>query len=158
MSASFNQVTLLGNVTRDIELRYTPQGTAIADVGLAINRQRKDSNGEKQEETTFVEVTLWAKTAEVTAEYCRKGDPLLVSGRLHLDTWDDRQSGQKRSKLNVIGEQIRLLGARRQAKPAAHSTKSPPPSAQPQRQPAPAQQRQAPKDPDLDAEPDDIPF
>jgi single-strand DNA-binding protein len=147
MSASFNQVTLLGNITRDIELRFTPQGTAIADVGLAINRQWKDGNGNKQGETTFVDVTLWSKTAEVAADYCHKGDPLLVSGRLHLDTWDDRQTGQKRSKLKVIGEQIQLLGARRQAKPSAAP---------------PAQQRQTlaapPKDPDLDAEPDDIPF
>jgi single-strand DNA-binding protein len=110
MSASFNQVTLLGNITREVDVRYTPQGTAITDIGLAINRSWKNDRGEKQEETTFVDVTLWAKVAEVAAEYCHKGDPLLVSGRLHLDTWDDKQTGQKRTKLKVVGETIQLLG------------------------------------------------
>jgi single-strand DNA-binding protein len=116
MSASFNQVTLLGNITHEVDVRYTPQGTAIADIGLAINRSWKNDRGEKQEETTFVDVTLWAKVAEVAAEYCHKGDPLLVSGRLHLDTWDDKQTGQKRTKLKVVGETIQLLGTRQQTR------------------------------------------
>ena len=115
---NLNQVNLIGNITRDIETRYTPQGTAIVDIGLAINRSWKNDRGEKQEETTFVEVTLWARMAEIAAEYCHKGDPLFVSGRLHLDTWDDKTTGQKRSKLKVIGEQIQLLASRQQA-PAA---------------------------------------
>jgi single-strand DNA-binding protein len=116
MAASFNQVTLLGNITREVDVRYTPQGTAIADIGLAINRSWKNDRGEKQEETTFVDVTLWAKVAEVAAEYCHKGDPLFVSGRLHLDTWDDKQTGQRRTKLKVIGETIQLLGTRQQTR------------------------------------------
>jgi single-strand DNA-binding protein len=87
---NLNQVNLIGNCTRDPELRYTPKGTAITDINLAINRSWKDERGQKQEETTFVEVTLWAKVAEVAAEYCHKGDPLFVSGRLHMDAWDDK--------------------------------------------------------------------
>jgi single-strand DNA-binding protein len=147
---NLNQVNLIGHITRDPESRFTPQGTQVVDLGLAINRVWKDSSGQKQEETTFVDITLWSRTAEVAAEYCHKGDPLFVSGRLHLDTWDDKQTGQKRSKLKVVGEQIQLLGSRQQAPAAAPPTKSP--------TPAPPAQRQTPKDPDLDAEPDDIPF
>ena len=145
---NLNQVNLIGNCTRDPELRYTPKGTAITDINLAINRSWKDERGQKQEETTFVEVTLWAKVAEVAAEYCRKGDPLFVSGRLHLDAWDDKQTGQKRTKLKVVGEMIQLLGARPQTKAAA------PPS----RPAAPATKSRPEPDPDLDGEPSDIPF
>jgi single-strand DNA-binding protein len=148
MSASFNQVTLLGNITREVDVRYTPQGTAIADIGLAINRSWKNDRGEKQEETTFVDVTLWAKVAEVAAEYCHKGDPLFVSGRLHLDTWDDKQTGQKRTKLKVVGETIQLLGTRQQTRSAAPSSRSA----------AAALKSRPTPDPDLDAEPDDVPF
>src|SRR5690348_2979501 len=97
---NFNTVTLMGNVTRDIELRRTQSGTALCDVGLAITRRLKsDDSGEKREETTFVDITLWGRQAEIAAEYVKKGDPLFVSGRLHLDTWNDKQSGEKRSKL-----------------------------------------------------------
>ncbi len=108
--ASFNRVILVGNLTRDIELRYTPGGTAVTEVGLAVNDRRKSQSGEWVEETTFVDVTLWGRTAEVASEYLSKGSPLLVEGRLKLDTWET--DGQKRSKLRVVGERMQMLGNR----------------------------------------------
>ncbi len=111
--ASFNKVLLLGNLTRDPEVRYTPKGSAVADLGLAVNRQYTLENGEKREEVTFVDVTLWGRTAEVAGEYLKKGRPVFIEGRLQLDTWDDKQSGQKRSKLKVIGEMMQMLGSPR---------------------------------------------
>lgn len=113
--ASFNKVILLGNLTRDPEVRYTPKGSAVADLGLAVNRQYTLENGEKREEVTFVDVTFWGRTAEVAGEYLKKGRPVFVEGRLQLDTWDDKQSGQKRSKLKVIGETMQMLGGPRGA-------------------------------------------
>ena len=110
--ASFNKVILMGNLTRDPEVRYTPKGSAVADIGLAVNRVYSTDNGEKREETTFVDVTLWGRTAEIAGEYLKKGRPVLIEGRLQLDSWDDKQSGQKRSKLKVIGESMQLLGGR----------------------------------------------
>src|SRR6185436_13471675 len=111
--ASFNKVILLGNLTRDPEVRYTPKGTAVTELGMAVNRVYTAENGEKREETTFVDVTLWGRTAEIAGEYLRKGRPVFIEGRLQLDTWDDKQSGQKRSKLKVVGEGLQLLGAPR---------------------------------------------
>src|SRR5438105_221602 len=108
--ASFNKVILLGNLTRDPEVRYTPKGTAVTEIGMAINRTYTAENGEKREETTFVDVTLWGRTAEIAGEYLKKGRPVFIEGRLQLDTWDDKQSGQKRSKLKVIGETMQMLG------------------------------------------------
>lgn len=111
--ASFNKVILLGNLTRDPQVKYTTGGTAVTEIGLAVNRQwfDKQSNSRK-EETTFVDVTLWGRTAEVAGEYLAKGRPVLIEGRLQLDTWDDRESGQKRSKLRVVGENMTMLGSR----------------------------------------------
>ena len=100
----------MGNLTRDPEIKYTPKGTAIADISLAISRKYKTDSGEQREEVTFVDVTLWGRAAEIVGEYCKKGRPLFVEGRLQLDSWDDKQTGQKRSKLKVIGENIQLLG------------------------------------------------
>jgi single-strand DNA-binding protein len=111
--ASFNKVILLGNLTRDPEVRYTPKGSAVADLGIAVNRQYTLENGEKREEVTFVDVTFWGRTAEVAGEYLKKGRPVFIEGRLQLDTWDDKQSGQKRSKLKVIGETMQMLGGPR---------------------------------------------
>ncbi len=108
--ASFNRVILVGNLTRDPELRYTPSGTAVTDIGLAVNDRRKNAQGEWVEETTFVDVTLWGRTAEIASEYLGKGAPALIEGRLKLDTWES--DGQKRSKLKVIGEKLQLLSAR----------------------------------------------
>ena len=110
--ASFNKVILVGNLTRDPEVRYTPKGSAVCDLGLAVNRQYSTEGGEKREEVTFVDVVLWARLAEIAGEYLKKGRPVLIEGRLQLDSWDDKQSGQKRSKLRVIGETMQLLGSR----------------------------------------------
>ena len=109
MAASFNRVILAGNLTRDPECRYIPSGTAVSDIGLAVNDRRKTPSGEWVDETTFVDITLWGRPAEVVAEFCTKGSPLLVEGRLKLDTWETE--GQKRSKLKVVGERIQLLSS-----------------------------------------------
>lgn len=111
--ASFNKVILVGNLTRDPQVRYTSGGTAVAEIGLAVSRQwfDKQSNSRK-EETTFVDVTLWGRQAEVAGEYLAKGRPVLIEGRLQLDTWEDKDSGQKRSKLRVVGENMTMLGSR----------------------------------------------
>src|ERR1017187_9189467 len=108
--ASFNKVILVGNLTRDPELRYTPKGTAIAKFGLAVNRVWKNEAGESKEETTFVDVDAFGRQAETLAQYMKKGSPLLVEGRLRLDQWDDKQSGQKRSRLGVVVEGFQFLG------------------------------------------------
>lgn len=108
--ASFNKVILVGNVTRDPELRYISSGTAVTDIGLAVNDRRKNAQGEWVEETTFVDVTLWGRTAEVAGEYVSKGSPLLIEGRLKLDQWE--KDGKKNSKLRVVGERMQLLGSR----------------------------------------------
>jgi single-strand DNA-binding protein len=108
--ASFNRVILMGNITRDIELKYTPGGMAVTDIGLAVNDRRKSQSGEWIEETTFVDVTLWGRTAEVASEFLSKGSPVLIEGRLKLDTWETE--GQKRSKLRVVGERMQMLGSR----------------------------------------------
>lgn len=111
--ANLNKVMLIGNLTRDIELKYTPGGLAVAELGLAINRKSKNpQTGELKEETTFVDVTMWGRQAEIAKEYLTKGKPVYIEGRLTLDSWDDKQTGQKRSKLKVTGEALQLLGAR----------------------------------------------
>lgn len=110
--ASVNKVILIGNLTRDPEVRYTPKGNAVAELGLAINRFFTQDNGEKREETTFVDVTLWGRQAELAQQYLQKGRPVYIEGRLQLDSWEDKQSGQKRSKLKVVGEVMQFLGGR----------------------------------------------
>jgi single-strand DNA-binding protein len=111
--ASFNKVILLGNLTRDPQVKYTPSGSAVAEIGLAVNRYWFDKQtNSRREETTFVDVTLWGRDAEVAGEYLAKGRPVLIEGRLQLDTWDDKTTGQKRSKLRVVGERMQLLGSR----------------------------------------------
>src|SRR5438876_11851319 len=107
--ASFNEVILLGNLTRAPEIRYTPKGSAVCDLGVAVNRQYTVDNGEKREEVTYVDVVLWARLAEIAGEYLKKGRPVVIEGRLQMDTWDDKQSGQKRTKLRVVGESMQLL-------------------------------------------------
>ncbi len=106
--ASFNRVILMGNLTRDPVLRHIPTGTAVTDIALAVNDRRKNNAGEWVDETTFVDITLWGRTAEVAAEYLTKGAPALIEGRLKLDTWESE--GQKRSKLKVIGEKMSMIG------------------------------------------------
>ena len=109
--ASFNKVVLVGNLTRDPELRYTPKGTAIAKIGLAVNRVWTNEAGEKKEEVTFVDVDVFGRTAENVGQYMRKGRPILIEGRLKLDQWDDKQTGQKKSKLGVVAETVQFLGS-----------------------------------------------
>ena len=106
--ASYNRVVLLGNLTRDVEVRYLQSGMAVTDIGLAVNDRRKNQAGEWVEQPTFVDVTLWGRTAEVAGEYLTKGSPILIEGRLKLDTWES--DGQKRSKLKVVGERMQMLG------------------------------------------------
>ncbi len=108
--ASYNRVVLVGNITRDLDLRYVGNNTAVCEIGLAVNDRRKAANGEWVEETTFVDVTLWGRTAEIANEYLSKGSSVLIEGRLKLDTWE--KDGQKRSKLRVIGERMVMLGGR----------------------------------------------
>lgn len=110
--ASLNKVMLIGNLTRDPELRVTPKGTAICQFGLAVNRQFKDESGATRDETTFVDIEAWGKQGETVAKYLTKGRPLFVEGRLKLDTWDDKTTGQKRSKMKVVLENFQFLGGR----------------------------------------------
>ncbi len=107
--ASLNKVILIGNITRDIEVRYTPKGTAVTDIGLAVNRVWNDEQGQRREDTTFVDITLWGRTAEIAGQYLNKGRQVCIEGRLQMDTWDDRETGQKRSKLKVVGENMVML-------------------------------------------------
>lgn len=107
---SYNRTITVGNLTRDPELRYIPSGTAICDITLAVNERRKDSDGEYVDQPVFVDVTLWARQAEVCCEYLVKGSPVLIEGRLTMDTWE--KDGQKRSKLKVTGERLQMLGTK----------------------------------------------
>ena len=109
--ASFNRVILVGNLTRDPEIRYIPSGTAVCEIGLAVNDRVKNAAGEWVDQTTFVDVTLWSRTAEIASEYLSKGSPVLIEGRLKLDTWETND-GQKRSKLRVVCEKMQMLGSR----------------------------------------------
>jgi len=110
MASSFNRVILLGNLTRDVEVKYLQSGMAVAELGLAVNDRRKNQAGEWVEEVTFVDITLWGRTAEVAGEYLSKGSPVLIEGRLKLDQWET--DGQKRSKLKVIGERMQMVGSK----------------------------------------------
>lgn len=109
--ASFNKVMLIGNLTRDPEVRYTPKGSAVCDIGLAVNRVYSSESGEKVEEVTFVDVVLWSKLAELAGKYLHKGRPVFIEGRLQMDSWEDKQTGQKRTRLRVVGEQMQFLGS-----------------------------------------------
>lgn len=110
--ASFNRVILVGNLTRDPNVRYTPGGTAVCDIGLAVDERRKNQSGEWVDEVVYVDVTLWGRTAEVAGEYLTKGAPVLVEGRLRMDTWE--KNGEKRSKLRVVADRMQMLGTREQ--------------------------------------------
>lgn len=108
--ASYNKVILIGNLTRDPETRFLPNGTAVGQVGLALSRKWKDQQGQWKTEATFVDVSFFGKQAETIGQYLKKGSPLMVEGRLKLDQWEDKQSGQKRSALKVVGESFTFLG------------------------------------------------
>jgi single-strand DNA-binding protein len=155
--ASFNRVILMGNLTRDIELRYTQSGLAVTDIGLAVNDRRKNQAGEWVEEATFVDVTLWGRTAEIASEYLSKGSPTFIEGRLKFDTWETE--GQKRSKLRVVGERLQLIGGRggggggRGGPPQSESEYSRPATA-----PQPQAATQPAPEPDHGPPPDEVPF
>lgn len=181
--ASYNKVMLIGNLTRDPEVRYTPKGSAVCDIGLAVNRVYTSDSGEKVEEVTFVDVVLWSKMAELAGKYLHKGRPVFIEGRLQMDSWEDKQTGQKRTRLRVVGEQMQFLGSpggdRAPAgggddegggysgggggynRPAARPAQRPAPAQQrPAQRPAPAQQHDDfGEGPITDGmEDDDIPF
>ena len=147
--ASFNKVILMGNLTRDPELRYTPSGTAIAKMGLAVNRVWRDSEGQQKEEVTFVDVDAFGKQAETIGQYMQKGRPILVEGRLKLDQWEDKNTGQYRSRLGVVLERFTFVGGgggQAGGGDAAPQQSAPPPS-----EPAGGPPVDAPGD-------DDVPF
>ena len=137
--ASLNKVILIGNLTRDPELRVTPKGTAICQFGIAINRTFKDDAGNQRDETTFVDIEAWGKTGENASRLFTKGKPILIEGRLKLDTWDDKTTGQKRSKLKVICENWQFVGPKDTA-------------------PASERQEQRPTPPPADNIDEDVPF
>lgn len=107
--ANLNKVMLIGNLTRDPELRHTPKGSAVADLSVAVNRKTQDGNGGWKDETTFVDVTVWGSTAENAHKYLSKGRGVFIEGRLQMDMWDDKATGQKRSKLKVVAENLQFL-------------------------------------------------
>jgi single-strand DNA-binding protein len=153
--ASFNRVILAGNLTRDPELRYTPKGTAVAKIGLAVNRTWKSESGESKEEVTFIDIEAWGRQAEVIAQYMRKGRPLLVEGRLKLDTWEDKNTHQKQSKLKVVLETFSFIDSKgpdggAPAGEAPRRSAAPPPSGA---KPPESAEGEAPA-----AEEDDVPF
>ncbi len=151
--ASFNKVILAGNLTRDPELRYTPKGTAVARLGLACNRKWKSETGELKEEVTFVDVDAFGKTAETIGQYFKKGRPILIEGRLRYDTWEDKQTKQKKSKLGVVLENFQFLdsgGGRSEGGDAPAAPRSRPAASS-----APAS---VPVEGDAPPESDDVPF
>ncbi len=159
--ANVNKVMLLGNITRDLEVRYTPKGTAVCDLGMAVNRIRTGDNGERIEEVTYVDVTLWGRQAELAGQYLSKGRSVFIEGRLQLDQWDDKQTGQKRSRLRVAGENMQFIGGQ------GGSGGNQGGSSAPRQQAPPSEQQQAPPQSsqggaaaaeNFDNDDDDIPF
>lgn len=120
--ASFNKWIGLGNLTRDPELKYTPKGMAVAKIGMAVNRKYKAESGEQKEEVTFIDIEAWGKQAELLGQYMRKGSPLFIEGRLKLDQWDDKNTGQKVSKLKVVLEQFQFVGGKQEGGSATAAT------------------------------------
>src|SRR6266849_6051828 len=160
--ASYNKVLLMGNLTRDPEVKYTPKGTALANLGLAVNRRWTTETGEQKEEVTFVDVEVWGRQAETAGQYLSKGRPVFIEGRLKLDSWEDKESGQKRNKLKVVAERIQFLGAPRggaEFKDQAPSDEAPArPATRGGRPPAPPAQHAGEPEPTPAGEDDNIPF
>ena len=159
--ANVNKVMLLGNITRDLEVRYTPKGTAVCDLGMAVNRIRTGDNGERIEEVTYVDVTLWGRQAELAGQYLSKGRSVFIEGRLQLDQWDDKQTGQKRSRLRVVGENMQFIGGQGGSGGTQGGSSAPrqqaPPSEQQQAPPQSSQGGAAAAE-NFDNDDDDIPF
>lgn len=165
--ANVNKVMLLGNITRDLEVRYTPKGTAVCDLGMAVNRIRTGDNGERIEEVTYVDVTLWGRQAELAGQYLSKGRSVFIEGRLQLDQWDDKTTGQKRSRLRVVGENMQFIGGQGGGNQGggnqgggAPRQQAAPPQQQPQQSSPPPQSNQggAAAADSFDNDDDDIPF
>ena len=146
--ASLNKVLLMGNLTRDPELRFTPSGTAVADLGLAVNRYSA-RDGERKTETCFIDIVVWRKTAESCKEYLHKGSPVFVEGRLQLDTWENKQ-GEKKSKLRVVAERVQFLGYSQKSRGGAEAGMAGAPA-------APENPQQPAETPPAEPE-DDMPF
>jgi len=145
---SYNRVILMGNITRDVELRAIPNGTSIAQIGLAVNRKWKDKDGVQQEEVTYIDCEAWGKTAENIARFFSKGKPIFIEGRLKLDTWKDKTDGSNRSKLKVVVDTFEFVGGKTDdapqgARPAASK---------------PATRAAVPTAVGEEISPDDIPF
>lgn len=155
--ASYNKVILLGNLTRDPELRFTPKGQAVARLGLAVNRSYRLETGETREEVTFIDIDAWGKQAELIGQYLRKGNPLFVEGRLKLDQWDDKNTGQKVSKLRVVMENFQFVGGTRGAEGGAPAGGPPAAAPRPSR-PAPATGMETSSDGAPPPDVDDVPF
>jgi single-strand DNA-binding protein len=115
--ATLNRVFLMGNLTRDPEVRYTPKGTAIAKLGMAVNRVYTTDSGEQKEEVTYVDVEVWGRQAETCKEYLSKGRPILIEGRLRMDSWEDKETHQKRSRMLVVADRVQFLGSPRRSEP-----------------------------------------
>lgn len=124
--ANLNKVMLIGNLTRDPELRQTPKGTAVAQFGLAVNRNFRGEDGQSREETTFVDIEAWGKQAETISRYLTKGRPVFVEGRLKFDQWEDKNGGGKRSKLRVVVENFQFLGGRQDGEGGGGEPVAPP--------------------------------
>jgi len=156
---NLNKVMLMGNLTRDPEIKYTPKGTAIANFGIAVNRTYTPEGGEKREEVTFIDLEAFGRTAEVIGEYFKKGRPIFIEGRLKLDQWDDKTTGKKMSKLRVVVDSFEFLASREGGPggPGGGASGGEPQSAPPARR-APSAPPRPPADPDLDVQPDDVPF
>jgi single-strand DNA-binding protein len=154
--ANFNKVILAGNLTRDPELRYTPKGTAVARIGLAINRTWKSETGEMKEEVTFVDVDAFGRTAENIGQYFKKGRPILIEGRLRYETWEDKQTNQKRSKLGVVLENFQFMDSNRGGEGGGGGGEAPAPRSRP----AAAPQQSNPPEGDAPPAPeeDDVPI
>ena len=156
--ANFNKVILAGNLTRDPELRYLPKGTAVAKIGMAINRNWKTETGETKEEVTFVDVEAYGRQAEVIAQYMKKGRPFLVEGRLKLDQWEDKNTHQKQSKLKVVLESFSFLDSGRGGDGGGAGAPGDAPRARPAASPAAAAKAE-PAEPDSPSpDEDDVPF
>jgi single-strand DNA-binding protein len=156
--ASLNKVFLMGNLTRDPELRYTPSGTAICEFGLAINRRFLAKDGQQQEETCFVDLTMWGKRGTVVSEYLHKGDPIFVEGRLQYDSWEG-QDGRRRNKLKVVVDNFEFIGGRRGeggGSRAEGGGREPRPQQPPSERQAPPEQQ--PAEEGFDVSDDEIPF
>jgi single-strand DNA-binding protein len=153
--ANLNKVFLIGNLTRDPEIRYTPGGSQVAEFGLAVNRQYRTQSGENREETTFVDLVVWGRQAETCHQYLSKGRPVFVEGRLQYDQWET-QDGQRRSKLRVVAERVQFLGSRPDSGGSGGRRPEPPRQQRPAPRPEEPSVQERPPDDFVDL--DDIPF